>query len=142
MTFEILRLTFDDVDRVIAAGHLFDDAPRREWTAAFLTREGNHLLLATVDGQPAGFITGIENLHPDKSPEMLLYELGVDEAFRRRGVGRSLVVALRDLAVECGCSEMWVPIEPGNDLAVATYLAAGADPPEPAATMTWGLQID
>ena len=26
--------------------------------------------------------------HPDKGTEMLLYELGVDESYRRRGIGR------------------------------------------------------
>jgi ribosomal protein S18 acetylase RimI-like enzyme len=137
MTIEIRHLTPDDIDEVMAAGHLFDDLPRRDWTAAFLAREGHHMLLATVDDEPAGFVTGIENLHPDKGAEMLLYELGVDDAFRRRGIGRSLVIALSDLAVERGCSEMWVPIEPDNDAAIATYLSAGADPPEAAATMSW-----
>ena len=140
MTLHIRRLALDDVDEVMSAGHLFDDLPRRDWTAAFLGREGHHLLLATVDDEPAGFVTGIENLHPDKGVEMLLYELGVDEAFRQRGIGRSLVIALGDLAVERGCSEMWVPIEPDNVIAVATYLSAGADPPEPAATMSWEFE--
>lgn len=140
MNIEIRRLTPGDIDEVMAAGHLFDDLPRRDWTAAFLAREGHHLLLATVDDEPAGFVTGIENLHPDKGVEMLLYELGVDDAFRRRGIGRSLVIALSDLAVERGCSEMWVPIELDNDAAIATYLSAGADPPEPAATMSWDFE--
>ena len=140
MTIEIRRLTPNDIDEVIAAGHLFDDLPRRDWTAAFLDRDGHHMLLATVDDEPAGFVTGIENLHPDKGSEMLLYELGVDDAFRRRGIARSLVIALSDLAVEIGCSEMWVPIEPDNEVAIATYLSAGADPPEPAATMSWDLE--
>ena len=61
-------------------------------------------------------------------------------AFRRRGVGRSLVVALGDLAVERGCRQMWVPIELDNEAAVATYLSAGAGPPEPASTMSWEFE--
>lgn len=140
MSICIRRLAPDDIDDVMTAGHLLDDPPRRDWTAAFLAHAGHHLLLALVDDEPAGFVTGIECLHPDKGAEMLLYELGVDDAFRRRGVGRSLVVALGDLAVERGCRQMWVPIELDNEAAVATYLSAGAGPPEPASTMSWEFE--
>ena len=140
MSICIRRLAPDDIDDVMTAGHLFDDPPRRDWTAAFLAHAGHHLLLALVDDEPAGFVTGIECLHTDKGAEMLLYALGVDDAFRRRGVGRSLVVALGDLAVERGCRQMWVPIELDNEAAVATYLSAGAGPPEPASTMSWEFE--
>lgn len=68
----------DDLDLVLGAGHLFDHEPTREATAAFLCREGHHLLLAFLDTSPVGFVSGIEVIHPDKGTEMLLYELGVD----------------------------------------------------------------
>ena len=35
---------------------------------------------------------------------------------------------------------MWVPIELDNEAAVATYLSAGAGPPEPASTMSWEFE--
>lgn len=137
MTIEIRRLTVADVDDVMRAPHLFDDDPQREWTVAFLERDGHHMLFAMDGGEAAGFVTGIENLHPDKGVEMMLYEFGVDEAFRRRGIGRSLVAALADLAVERGCYGMWVPIEPDNEPAEATYRSSGAEEPEPGFTMNW-----
>ena len=80
---------------------------------------------------PAGFVTGIEIAHPDKGVEMMLYELGVDDAYRRRGIGRALVEELEALARETGCAGMWVPVEHGNDMAIALYRACGADEPEP-----------
>lgn len=126
-----------DLDRVLAAPHLFDEPPREAWTARFLAREGHHLLFAAVDGIDVGFVSGVEITHPDKGTEMLLYELGVDEAHRRRGIGRALTVALADRARTLGCSGMWVPVEAGDDPAVATYRSAGADAPEPGATLTW-----
>lgn len=64
----------DDLDLVLGAGHLFDHEPTREATAAFLCREGHHLLLAFLDTSPVGFVSGIEVIHPDKGAEMLLYE--------------------------------------------------------------------
>jgi ribosomal protein S18 acetylase RimI-like enzyme len=122
---EIRELGPGDVAAVTAVPHLFDETPRREWTEGFLRREGNHLLFAYVDGEPAGFVSGVEVLHPDKEVEMMLYELGVDEAFRRRGVGRELVGALVEVARRLGCRTVWVLTEPDNDPALATYRAAG-----------------
>jgi len=122
---EIRELGPGDVEAVMAAPHLFDQPPRREWSESFLRREGNHLLVAYVDDDPAGFVSGVEVIHPDKGVEMMLYELGVDEAFRRRGVGRDLVGALVHVARRLGCRTVWVLTEPDNDPALATYRAAG-----------------
>jgi ribosomal protein S18 acetylase RimI-like enzyme len=90
-----------------------------------------------VDGRPAGFVTGIELTHPDKSTEMFLYELGVDAAFRRQGIGRQLTEALATVARERGCYGMWTATEPDNTAALATYRAAGATSSDPAVVLTW-----
>jgi ribosomal protein S18 acetylase RimI-like enzyme len=140
VTVRIRRLGPGDVEVVLEAAHLFDNPPSRAWTDDFLRRPGHHLLLAEVGGMPAGFVTGIEIAHPDKGVEMLLYELGVDEPFRRRGIGRALVEALKATAASAGCSGVWVPVEQGNDVATALYLATGADAPEPGSTLWWSLQ--
>lgn len=125
--------------RVLDASDLFDRAPTARWTTEFLQRDGNHLLLAEDGDQATGFVSGVEVLHPDKGAEMLLYELGVDARHRRQGIGRALVVALADLARERGCRGMWVPVEADDEVAVATYRSAGAEDPEPAATLWWDL---
>lgn len=136
---DIRRVGPGDLQLVLGSGHLFDAPPHPGWTEDFLSRAGHHLLLADVDGVPAGFVTGVEIAHPDKGIEMLLYELGVDEAFRRRGIGRALVEELKTLARDVGCSGMWVPVEQRNDVATALYRATGADDPEPGTTLWWPL---
>lgn len=135
----ISRLGPSDVEVVLAAGALFDNAPEQAWTRRFLSEPGHHLLLARVDGTPAGFVTGVEIAHPDKDVEMLLYELGVDEAFRRRGIGRELVQALLALASKRGCRAMWVPIDADDAVAEATYRSAGAQTKEATAILTWEI---
>ncbi len=75
---KIDRLRPDDIDRVVAAGTLFDHQTTPEWAARHLTSDGHHLLLASIDGVEVGFVTGIEMTHPDKGTEMFLYEMGVD----------------------------------------------------------------
>jgi ribosomal protein S18 acetylase RimI-like enzyme len=121
---EVRRVT--QVEAVMAAGHLFDGPPRQVATERFLADEGHHLLIAYVDGVPAGMVTGVEMTHPDKGTEMFLYELGVDEPYRRRGVGQALVSALADLASGRGCYGMWVIMGGDNVAARTTYSRAGA----------------
>jgi ribosomal protein S18 acetylase RimI-like enzyme len=56
---------------------------------------------------------------------MFLYELGVEERFRRRGIGRALITALAELAQSNGCTGMWVLTDDDNDAAVAAYTSSG-----------------
>jgi ribosomal protein S18 acetylase RimI-like enzyme len=126
-----------DVEHVLAMSPLFDGPATAEWSALFLSRQGHHLLIASIDEVDVGFVTGVEMTHPDKGTEMLLYELAVAEEYQRRGVGRALVESLARLAVERGCYGMWVGTDHDNAAALATYRAAGAAPPEPCVTLTW-----
>ncbi|WP_228974856.1 GNAT family N-acetyltransferase [Streptomyces sp. DH12] len=114
------------VAELVAAEHLYDGPARVEWAERFLASPGHVMLVAYVDGRAAGMVSGVENVHPDKGAEMLLYELSVDGPYRRRGVGRALVGALAEVARERGCHGMWVGVDPGNDAALATYRSAGA----------------
>lgn len=139
---EIERLGPRDVERVVAASSLFDGPATGEWASLFLARDGHHLLVASIDGTDVGFVSGVEMTHPDKGTEMFLYELAVDEAHRRRGVGRALVAALRDLAVERGCYGMWVATDDDNVAAIRTYRSAGATEPSPHASLTWAFGSD
>jgi ribosomal protein S18 acetylase RimI-like enzyme len=111
--------------------------PSVEHASTFLGSSGNHCLIAYVDGDPAGFVTGIEISHPDKPTEMLLYELGVDPRWRRIGIGRALVAALGDVARDGGLRGMWVLTEPDNHPARATYEAAAPDETEGAVVYEW-----
>ncbi|MEU6080881.1 GNAT family N-acetyltransferase [Streptomyces sp. NPDC047108] len=137
---EIRRVTRPDDVR--AAGHLFDGPPKPEATERFLAAPGHHLLVAYVDGVPAGMVTGVETTHPDKGTEMFLYELGVDEPYRRRGIGRALTAALADLARERGCYGMWVATEGDNTAALATYTAAGGAAEPDRTVLVWTFTQD
>ncbi|MFB9607625.1 GNAT family N-acetyltransferase [Streptomyces roseofulvus] len=132
---EIRRVT--EVEAVDAAGHLFDTTPGRKATERFLTDERHHLLIAYVDDVPAGMVTGVEMTHPDKGTEMFLYELGVDESFRGRGVGRALVSALADLFRARGCYGLWTITDEENAAALATYRRAGGAPEAGQVVLTW-----
>ncbi|MEV3928231.1 MULTISPECIES: GNAT family N-acetyltransferase [unclassified Streptomyces] len=122
---------------LLAAAHLYDAEPRPEWAARFLAAGGHLMLIAYVDGAPAGFVSGIEMLHPDKGTEMCLYELSVDKRHRRRGVGRALTEGLLAEARARGCYDVWVGVDRGNEAALATYRSAGAADDGVFAMLTW-----
>ncbi|WP_367322959.1 GNAT family N-acetyltransferase [Streptomyces sp. HUAS ZL42] len=136
-TFAVRRA--GTVAEVAAAEHLFDHPVRTEWAERFLTAAGHHLFLAYEDGEeaPVGFVSGVETVHPDKGTEMLLYELGVAEPYRRRGIGRALIRRLGTLGRELGCYGMWVLIDTGNDVALATYRSAGGKDDGTCTVVTW-----
>jgi ribosomal protein S18 acetylase RimI-like enzyme len=125
MDIEVRRLGPGDEEAVRAARTLFDAPPQPEATQRFLAEPANHLLVAYDAETPVGFVSGVELTHPDKGTEMFLYELGVDESARGRGVGRTLVEALTAAAREAGCYDMWVLADADNAAAQATYARAG-----------------
>jgi ribosomal protein S18 acetylase RimI-like enzyme len=140
MDVDIRRLGAGDEQAVLAAGALFDEPPRIGATRRFLGEADHHLLVAyDPAGTPVGFVSGIETTHPDKGTEMFLYELGVDEPARRRGIGRVLVEALASLARERGCYGMWTGTESVNEAALATYRSAGGEASLGTVILDWDL---
>ena len=131
-----------DVGEVFAAAHLFDAAPLPEATATFLRSPGHHLLLAYLDDRVVGMVTGVEMTMPDKGTEMFLYELGVDESARGRGVGTALAAALAAIARERGLYDMWVLTDLDNEAAVRAYRRSGATVTEPTTLLLWEFTAD
>jgi ribosomal protein S18 acetylase RimI-like enzyme len=125
------RLGPGDEERLVAAEGLFDGPVKADAAHRFLNDPGHHLLIAYADGEPAGFVSGVEMTHPDKGTEMFLNELAVGETHRRQGVATALVDALKELAREKGCYGMWVLCDEDNEAAVKTYRKAGGNPSNP-----------
>lgn len=136
---EIRQLGPDDTQLLLEAAHLFDENPSRDRASAFLASDNSSCLVAYIEGEPAGFVTGIDIRHPDKATEMLLYEIGVDRTFRGRGIGSALVEALSAVATNRGHRGMWVLTDEQNDHAMRMYRAAGAGKAEPALLFEWDL---
>ena len=109
---ELTPATVDALER--GGAGLFDKPIRRDSLKAFLD-DPNHLLwYAVAAGKPVGFASGSILLHPDKKPQMFINEVGVVEAFRRRGIGRALVARLVEAARERGCDYAWLGTETDN----------------------------
>ena len=134
---EIRVLGPGDDELVIAAAHLFDGPALADATERFLTSTGHHLVLAYEDGRAIGFVSGVEVTHPDKGTEMFVYEVGVDERWRRRGVGRALLEALAAIARAGGCYGMWVVTDGDNVAARSMYEGTGGVPETDQVVEVW-----
>ncbi|MGH2464575.1 MAG: GNAT family N-acetyltransferase [Candidatus Limnocylindrales bacterium] len=139
MTTTIRAIQPGEGATIVDAGHLFDTPPDLATTERFLRTPGHHLLLAEVDGSPAGFVSGVELTHPDKGTEMFLYELAVDEPFRRRGIAGALVEELLAIARSHGCYDMWVLTDHDNDAALATYRSTTTTDESSHVMLIWDL---
>ena len=111
--------------------------PDDDEATRFLARDDIHVWVAEVDGEPAGFAYAYVLLRVDGDRSVFLYELGVEERFRRRGLGRALVDEARRLAEGEGVLKMWVDTSYDNEPARRTYEAAGGTADDEA-TLVYG----
>jgi GNAT superfamily N-acetyltransferase len=92
-------------------------------------------LLAEAGGGPVGFALFFQNYSTWRGrPGLWLEDLFVVPEYRRRGVGRALLVRLATLAAERGCGRIDFAVLHWNAPAIAFYEALGACP-----LSEWGL---
>lgn len=120
------------LNELFDAGVVWDAGEGRR----FLADPANLLVVAFWDDAPCGFATAHRLQRFDRRrAEVLLYEIGVDEAYQRRGIGAALVEEVRHWAGEVGADEVWVLAEGDDARAQAFYRAIGGHADEQGAVM-------
>lgn len=132
------RVTEPAPKTIRALNELFDEGMR--WDSdqgrRFLADPDNLLVVGRHQGVIVGFLTAyrLQRLD-DRVAEVLLYEVGVDEAHRRYGVARAMIELMLTWAASTGASESWVLTEDDNAAALALYAATGAERDDPGTVM-------
>ena len=94
------------------------------WSASFIAKlialPGSVALIAREEDATCGFI-----LARVAADEAEILTLAVDPAWRRRGLGRALIMAAAERARDGGARTMFLEVETGNDAARALYAASG-----------------
>lgn len=107
------------------APDVFDGPVDTRWSAEFLADERHHLVVAIDGGRVVGMASAVHYVHPDKSPELWVNEVGVAESHQGQGIGQKLLAALFAHGRKLGCSEAWVLTEETNTAARRLYARAG-----------------
>ena len=74
-----------------------------------------------VGGLAAYFLRKFEQART----ELYIYDLAVDEAFRRRGIATAMIEELKRIAVAKGVWVIYVQADHGDDAAIALYTKLG-----------------
>lgn len=115
--------------------HPLGEADMRQW----LSQPAHVLIAATLDDAPVGFALGYLLARVDESRPMLsFYEIEVAEPYRRRGIGRRLVDAMKAVARDHHALKMWVLTDSDNRQAQGLYAKTGGEPsPGPKRLYFW-----
>jgi aminoglycoside 3-N-acetyltransferase I len=133
----VVTLTADDIPLFRAAmvlfGRAFDDAesyqgapPSDAYVRDYLGNPGNILLVATegdvVSGALAAYV--LQKFERERS-EVYIYDLAVDDGYRRKGVATALIEWLKGVARERGAYVIYVQADYGDDAAINLYTKLG-----------------
>jgi ribosomal protein S18 acetylase RimI-like enzyme len=124
----IERVRAADSARVATKARRLFDAPADPLALRrYLADRRNYFLVAWWGEVAAGFLRGTAlGQVRTRRPQMFLYEIGVDRAYRRRGIGRRLVATLLRYCRAGNFDEVFVFTDPLNRAAVALYRGTGA----------------
>jgi len=134
MNFTVKHLTAADMPLAKALLRLWEEddgkpnalLPADRYLEQLLSRPDVHVVVALDGDRVIGGATAYElPMFGRELTELFLYEIGVGEAYRRRGVAAKLVEALKELCAEKGLPVMFVATEAENRPAKALYEKTG-----------------
>lgn len=126
ISFRALRKTDLELLLTTPVG-LFDHPVDPAQAAAFLADPGHLLILAFAGNEAVGFVSGTVLRHPDKPPSLFVNEVGVREAWQRRGIARRLMQQMMAMGRAHGCEGLWLGTEPDNIAALALFHSLQGD---------------
>ena len=121
---KVLRRGDESVLANVAPG-VFDNPVDPALAREFLGDARHHIAVAIEEGVVIGMASGVHYIHPDKPPEMWINEVGVSPAHRGRGLGKSVLNVLLDVARAHHCKIAWVLTHRDNPSAMKLYSSAG-----------------
>jgi len=86
-----------------------------------------HALIAELSGDPAGYALYFGYYSTWTGRGLFLEDLFVRPSFRRHGVGKKLLVAIAQIAVDQGCRHMRWEVRDWNKPAIELYTTLGAE---------------
>ena len=123
----IRRLSPRDAAVAVEILRAFKGAARSEEALrGFLANPSNFMLIAEAGWETVGFLTAYRLERADRdADQMFVYEVGVGEAWRRKGVAAALLREIQETARREGMFEAFVLTSRGNEPARRLYESTG-----------------
>lgn len=100
--------------------------PSRGYLEALLSSNYFIALAAIADGRVAGALAAYELLKFEQArSEIYIYDLAVDEQYRRRGIATGLILELKRIAASRGAYVIFVQADVGDEPAIQLYTRLG-----------------
>ncbi|MCZ8238269.1 MAG: GNAT family N-acetyltransferase [Leptospiraceae bacterium] len=142
---EIKILSKEDVNQLQELNRLFAEAfdddenyqnfpPSDSYLNNLLSKE-NFLCLVALDKLEnqthreilvGGLVAYVLEKFEQERKEIYIYDLAVDEKYRRKGIARGLIIALQKKAKELGAYVIYVQADYGDDPAIQLYNSMGS----------------
>jgi aminoglycoside 6'-N-acetyltransferase I len=110
-----------------AAPEVFDYAVRPQRAREFLADPRHHIAVALEDDVIVGFVSAVHYVHPDKSTELWINEVGVAPSHRKRGLAKKMMQTMLEHGRALGCEVAWVLTDTDNAAARALYASVGGE---------------
>ena len=89
-------------------------------------RHGVHIVLAFVDGKPAGLANCFEGFSTFACKPLLnIHDFAIAPEFRGRGLAKKLMQKVEELARNIRCCKITLEVLEGNHIAQAAYKSSG-----------------
>jgi aminoglycoside 3-N-acetyltransferase I len=100
-----------------------------DYVDALLARPDFWILAAIVDGEIVGGLSAHTlMLTTSMTSEVFIYDIAVQPAMQRNGIGRQLIETLRDLAADSEVETLFVAADNDDDDALDFYRSVGGVP--------------
>jgi aminoglycoside 3-N-acetyltransferase I len=106
----------------------FSEPPSDAYFEKLLSNSQFVMLVARINGAVVGALAAYELVkYEQERSEFYIYDLAVSEPFRRRGIARTLIEALKPIARSAGAWVIFVQADGEDEHAVALYRSMGIE---------------
>ena len=110
----------------MGGGEALPEAVQKNLPQALAERPGSYVILAFVDGQPAGLLNAFEGFSTFAClPILNIHDVAVMPAFRGLGLARLLLQKVEAIGREMGACKLTMEVLQGNERAKSVYQKAG-----------------
>ena len=129
---KIRKLAHKDIETLISLYEIFwgEKSDRKKMERKLKDLENNDsyiFLCAEKENKVIGTIQGVicEELYGDCQPFLLMENLVVDKAYRKQGVGKTLLDSLENIAKNRGCTQILFITESNREDTIKFYESVG-----------------